>query len=63
MIDNVCVIFFSNSPGSFLKKHFTSLVDDVDAFSLMTYDFSSFQNPGRAIVIYVFVNIQIQISL
>lgn len=39
-------VYQSNSPGSFVQKHFRSLVDDVDAFSLMTYDFSSFQNPG-----------------
>lgn len=39
-------VYQGNSPGSFLEEHFRSLVDDVDAFSLMTYDFSSFQNPG-----------------
>ncbi|KAK8404694.1 hypothetical protein O3P69_007743 [Scylla paramamosain] len=39
-------VYQSNSPGSFVEKHFKELVDDVDAFSLMTYDFSSFQSPG-----------------
>lgn len=32
--------------GSFTEKEFQALAGDVDAFSLMTYDFSSFQNPG-----------------
>lgn len=39
-------VYQRNSPGSFLEKHFKLLVDVVDAFSLMSYDFSSFQNPG-----------------
>ncbi|XP_042225616.1 chitinase domain-containing protein 1-like isoform X2 [Homarus americanus] len=39
-------VYQRNSPGSFLGQHFRALVDVVDAFSLMTYDFSSFQNPG-----------------
>ncbi|XP_045621654.1 chitinase domain-containing protein 1 [Procambarus clarkii] len=39
-------VYQRNSPGSFLEEHFRSLVDVVDAFSLMTYDYSNFQNPG-----------------
>lgn len=39
-------VYQRNTPGSFVEQHFRGLVDAVDAFSLMTYDFSSFQNPG-----------------
>lgn len=30
----------------FSARHFQQLVDDVDAFSLMTYDYSSIERPG-----------------
>ncbi|KAK4316793.1 hypothetical protein Pmani_012051 [Petrolisthes manimaculis] len=39
-------VYLKNSPGSFTREHFQELIDAVDALSLMTYDFSSFQNPG-----------------
>lgn len=35
-----------NQMGMFLKGDFDYLVDDVDAFSLMTYDYSNIQRPG-----------------
>lgn len=39
-------LYQRNLPGSFQEEQFSALVDYVDAFSLMTYDYSSFQNPG-----------------
>ncbi|XP_077990422.1 chitinase domain-containing protein 1-like [Glandiceps talaboti] len=36
----------SNTPGMFVKEDFDILSPVVDAFSLMTYDFSSPQRPG-----------------
>ncbi|KAK7068385.1 Chitinase domain-containing protein 1 [Halocaridina rubra] len=39
-------VYQRNIPGSFKAEHFRALSDSVDAFSLMTYDYSNFQNPG-----------------
>ncbi|XP_068207848.1 chitinase domain-containing protein 1 [Palaemon carinicauda] len=39
-------VYQRNIPGSFNGEHFKALVDSVDAFSLMTYDYSNFQSPG-----------------
>lgn len=38
--------YHGNRVGMFLKDDFDYLVEDVDAFSLMTYDYSSIQRPG-----------------
>ncbi|KAF2351959.1 Glycoside hydrolase family 18 catalytic domain [Trinorchestia longiramus] len=35
-----------DSPGLFQRQHFEALAPHFDYFSLMTYDYSSFQNPG-----------------
>ncbi|MCL4128232.1 UNVERIFIED_CONTAM: hypothetical protein GTU68_024072, partial [Idotea baltica] len=35
-----------NTPGIFRAPEFNKLVEAVDAFSLMSYDYSNFQNPG-----------------
>ncbi|KAB7504904.1 Chitinase domain-containing protein 1 [Armadillidium nasatum] len=39
-------LYHRNAPGIFRAPEFKKLVDFVDAFSLMTYDYSSLQNPG-----------------
>lgn len=39
-------VYYGDKPGMFDKSDFDALADDVDAFSLMTYDFSSIQRPG-----------------
>ncbi|RXG73736.1 Chitinase domain-containing protein 1 [Armadillidium vulgare] len=38
-------LYHRNAPGIFRAPEFKKLVDFVDAFSLMTYDYSSLQNP------------------
>jgi chitinase domain-containing protein 1 len=37
----------SRGPDLFNAKHYDSLYEDVTYFSLMTYDFSSYQRPGK----------------
>lgn len=39
-------------PDLFNEKHFDKLWEDVTAFSLMTYDFSSYQRPGANAPLY-----------
>lgn len=39
-------VYQGNAPGIFTKENLDGLSDDVTAFSLMTYDFSSPQRPG-----------------
>jgi len=39
-------VYAGKRPGMFSRKDFTKLAPHVDFFSLMTYDFSSFQKPG-----------------
>lgn len=39
-------------PDLFNEKHFEQLWEDVTAFSLMTYDFSSYQRPGANAPLY-----------
>ena len=38
----------SGVPGFFSRDEFNALKEDVDFFSLMTYDYSSPQRPGKA---------------
>ena len=39
-------VYNHNYPGPFGKTEFDAVANYVDAFSLMTYDYSNFQNPG-----------------
>ncbi|KAK2726416.1 chitinase domain-containing protein 1-like [Artemia franciscana] len=39
-------VYSGNTPGFFTEQHFLDLYDDVDFFSLMTYDYSSPARPG-----------------
>lgn len=39
-------IYYRNTPGMFHKESFNQLVELVDYFSLMTYDYSNVQRPG-----------------
>lgn len=39
-------LYQKNSPGFFLREQFETIAPHVDYFSLMTYDYSSLQNPG-----------------
>uniref|UniRef100_A0A0P4Y7A4 Chitinase domain-containing protein 1 n=1 Tax=Daphnia magna TaxID=35525 RepID=A0A0P4Y7A4_9CRUS len=39
-------VYHGNAPGMFRHEDFSRLVDSVDYFSLMTYDYSSSQRPG-----------------
>jgi len=39
-------VYYRNAPGMFHKDSFDQLVDLVDYFSLMTYDYSNSQRPG-----------------
>lgn len=39
-------VYYGNRAGVFQKDDFDNLVDHVDAFSLMTYDYSNIQRPG-----------------
>ncbi|XP_064480298.1 chitinase domain-containing protein 1-like [Ornithodoros turicata] len=39
-------VYHGDAPGMFTKANFDKLSDDVTAFSLMTYDYSSPQRPG-----------------
>jgi len=39
-------VYYRNSPGMFHKDSFDQLVELVDYFSLMTYDYSNSQRPG-----------------
>lgn len=42
----------SRGPDLFNSKHYDELYDDVSYFSLMTYDFSSYQRPGANSPLY-----------
>ena len=42
---SVCPV--SGVPGFFSRDEFNALKEDVDFFSLMTYDYSSPQRPGK----------------
>uniref|UniRef100_A0A671SBB5 Chitinase domain-containing protein 1 n=1 Tax=Sinocyclocheilus anshuiensis TaxID=1608454 RepID=A0A671SBB5_9TELE len=42
----VCVVFSSGQPGMFEREDFEKLAPVVDAFSLMTYDYSGPDRPG-----------------
>lgn len=44
---NVLVLLLSDAPGMFRQEDFARLVGMVDYFSLMTYDYSSAQRPGK----------------
>jgi len=39
-------VYYRNAPGMFHKESFDQLVELVDYFSLMTYDYSNSQRPG-----------------
>lgn len=39
-------LYHGDQKGMFDKSDFDDLVDDIDMFSLMTYDYSNFARPG-----------------
>lgn len=51
----------SRGPDLFNAKHYEALYDDVSFFSLMTYDFSSYQRPGANSPLYWMRNVVLHI--